>query len=393
MTTLEAIRSIFFLLWNFVLFGGMHIYLWRRWQRAFPAPGGIRDTILKGAGLFLFSIPFWIRWLERFGDEGLARALAYGGYAWMGWILFVFIFMATLDGLRLVLSRTFGKPAGVAPLLTTRTALLLSIVLALAVTGWGHRETRQIRVAHRVLLTAKLPPGVPSLRIVQISDLHLGLTTDQAWFEALTAAVRRTRPDIIVSTGDLADGHTSRYGRFLASLQAMEAPGGRFAVLGNHEHYDETDGSRTFLRQAGFRILRDQAVAASGLYVVGVDDPMGHDGEDFTEAEALLLKNAPGGRFVLLLKHRPIVPEETLGRFDLQLSGHTHGGQVFPVSLLTTLSYRYHRGFYALPRGSSLYVSPGAGASGPRIRFLSPPEITVIDLMRSGDPVAPSPRP
>lgn len=382
MTILELIRSIFFLLWNFVFFGGMHVYLWRRWKKAFPARGGLQDSVLKGAGLFLFSIPFWVRWVERFGDEGVARVLAYAGFTWMAFILFVFIFVVTLEGLRLVLSRTVGKRAGVFPFLSPRVALALSVVLALAVNGWAHQEKNRIRVVRQVVQTAKLPPAVPSLRIVQISDVHLGLTTNQAWFEALISAIRKARPHILVSTGDLADGHTSRYDRFLAALRSLEAPGGRFAVLGNHEHYADTDQRDTFLQQAGFRVLRDEAVAAAGIYLVGVDDPMGHGGDDFTEAEVILLKTPPRGAFILLLKHRPTVPEETPGFFDLQLSGHTHGGQIFPISVLTALYYRYHRGFYTLPQGSALYVSPGAGSSGPRIRFLSPPEITVIDLVR-----------
>jgi predicted MPP superfamily phosphohydrolase len=162
---------------------------------------------------------------------------------------------------------------------------------------------------------------------------------------------------------------------------------GMYAVLGNHEYYAGLQNSLDFLRRAGFRVLRkEQAKIAECLTIAGVDDPTGARwGDAGGSDEKGLLASPIQHRFTILLKHRPAVHPESRGRFDLQLSGHVHKGQIFPFNLLTWFFFPVSAGLNQLDDGSRLYVSRGTGTWGPPIRFLAPPEITVIDLM----PVAP----
>jgi len=178
-----------------------------------------------------------------------------------------------------------------------------------------------------------------------------------------------------------------RLNNLAAMLATLNPPLGKFAIAGNHEFYAGIRQSGRFLRAAGFNLLRNDGFKLNGLInLVGVDDPAGkrrypQNGQVGKE-EKILLANSDSERFTLLLKHRPTVEMESIGQFDLQLSGHTHGGQIFPFNLITRLYYSNQRGLYRLDKGSVLYVSRGTGTWGPPMRFLSPPEVTVIELQR-----------
>jgi len=192
-------------------------------------------------------------------------------------------------------------------------------------------------------------------------------------------------PDILVSTGDLVDQSVCAVAGLVGPLLAIEAPKGKFAVTGNHEFYAGLEQALRFTRQAGFVVLRGEVAAAGGITLVGVDDSEAGRFEGKPPAdERRILSKAAGDGYVILLKHRPTIAEDAIGLFDLQLSGHTHKGQIFPFSLLTRLVYVVDAGWLDLGKGSHLYVSRGTGLWGPPIRLLAPPEITVIDLVRAG---------
>jgi hypothetical protein len=186
----------------------------------------------------------------------------------------------------------------------------------------------------------------------------------------------------LVSTGDLVDGRMPSTELIATKLHALKAPLGKFAVTGNHEFYMGLQNSERFIEKAGFQLLRNRSVnAGKHLSITGIDDPTGAAAIGPSETE-LLAANAPT-RFSLLLKHRPALAHANQTRFDLQLSGHTHKGQIFPFNLLIALRYPIHCGLHQLkgPNPAHLYVSRGTGTWGPPIRLLAPPEITVIDLI------------
>jgi uncharacterized protein len=160
---------------------------------------------------------------------------------------------------------------------------------------------------------------------------------------------------------------------------------GKFAITGNHEYYAGIEKSLQFTRAAGFDVLLDEAREVAGINIVGIDDITGRRAGIVNE-NSRSTKTMPvisNDKFILLLKHQPYVNEAD--KFNLQLSGHTHGGQIFPFRLITGLFFKNNYGYYQLGQNRAIYVSRGAGTWGPPVRILAPPEITVIDLFGSKD--------
>lgn len=383
-----------FLISFLTVYGGMHLYALLRIQRAF-GPGRVPLNMLRlMMGLAVCS-PFLIRMAETSGLDAAARALAWVGYCWMGYIFLLVTLLLVRDTALLafsLLSRTKSPPA------TERPSCGLVLLAALAASLYGFYEAGRIRTERLTITTPRLPPSVGRIRVVQISDVHLGLIVGEERLERILAVVRRERPHILVSTGDLLDGRLSRQegsGRYLklaSMLAAVTPPSGMFAVTGNHEFYAGLEQSLEVTKRADFRVLRNESVQLdNGLVISGCDDPAGRRmplPPPPGPSEAGLLRSLPPDRFRLHLKHRPEVEPGTAGLFDLQLSGHTHHGQLFPFFLLTRLSYPLADGTRILAGGSLIHTSRGSGTWGPPIRFLAPPEVTVIDIVAA--PPAPA---
>lgn len=373
-----------FLIVFFLLYGGLHGYAFWKIRSAF-SPGPVVSVLLAMVMVFMVVAPILIRISERQGLDAAARVLSQVGYAWMG-VLFLFFFISlTFDVYRLLLF-----PAGMvlkmdmAPLaLSARWAFLLPLILALGVYIHGMFEARNIRVESLTLKTDKLPPEAGRLRLVQISDVHIGLMNGAEFLSRVLRVVREAKPDLLLSTGDLLDGQINSMEEVLPLLQDLRPRLGKYAVTGNHEFYAGIAEASGFTRRAGFEMLRGTGVTVAGLInIVGIDDPAGRAVNRRRPVdEAELLATLPARHFTLLLKHQPLMDRNALDRFDLQLSGHTHKGQIFPFSLITGLYFPFQAGTFQLSGLSRLHVSRGTGTWGPPIRFLSPPEVTVIDLV------------
>ena len=363
-----------------VIYGGLHAYgLWKL-QSAFSL--GARVTVLLlVVAVFLVLTPLLTRVTERAGHEGAAFVLAHIGYPWMGFLFLFFVFSLLLDLGRL-LARLFRASGQTGLFLEGSTPFFLAFGAALLVSLYGVLEARNIRVERLTLETDKLSPGTAALRIVQISDVHLGLMVGKSQLERIVRIVRDLEPDLLVFTGDLVDGTLCRLPGLAETLRHLPSPLGKFAVTGNHESYAGLPAALSFTEQAGFRILRGETVRLPGLLsITGVDDPaVGRFGSVTKGEEDTLLPE--DDLFTLLLKHRPLIHPASEGRFDLQLSGHTHRGQIFPFTLLTAVAYPYQSGTYSLAGGGLLHVSRGTGTWGPPLRVLSPPEITLVELKK-----------
>jgi len=266
--------------------------------------------------------------------------------------------------------------------LSARQAFFLPFFASVLAAGYGLFEATNIRTETVVIKSAKITKPI---RIAQISDVHLGILIREGRLEKILEKVKASSPDIFVSTGDLVDGQTDSLNGVGNLLREIKAPLGKYAITGNHEFYAGLDRSLEFMKQAGFHVLRGEGTSVAGLITIaGVDDPVvrGYGGSRDREVpEKELLSGLPKDKFTLFLKHRPDVEKSAVGLFDLQLSGHAHKGQIFPWTLLVRLVHPHIAGLYDLSSGSSLYVSRGSGTWGPPIRFLAPPEVTVIDLV------------
>jgi predicted MPP superfamily phosphohydrolase len=375
--------NIFFVVF-FGLYGLLHFYGFVKLKRALePGPWPL-------AGLTLFMImmvlaPLLVRLLEKNAWPTLARILAHIGYVWMG-LLFLFVSCAlVLDFYRFLMLILQGAVrVDMSRLMPSqRLSFFAPLILALTVGIFGFFQALNIRTERIAIQTAKIPRDIGRVRIVQISDVHLGLIVRQNRLAKILECVNAAHPDLLVSTGDLVDGQLNELEGLAEQIRQVRAPLGKYAVTGNHEFYAGIGTALKFTQDAGFTVLRGRGLTVSGvLNLAGVDDPAGSGfGTGRKVSEKALLTDLPRSAFTVLLKHRPMPDDESIGLFDLQLSGHTHKGQIFPFTVLIDLMYPKSAGLLELGAGARLYVSRGSGTWGPPIRFLSAPEVTVIDLI------------
>lgn len=376
----------FFFLVVFIIYGGMHLYAFFQARAALPFGAAVGIPLALYMVLMTFA-PFLVRLLERYDYELAARIFSYIAYCWMAFLFLYFCISIALHGVNLAMSLTglLGRNSLPSFTISSRVSVLIASGLSLAICIHGYFSALEVRTEHVTVETAKLPAGVDRLKIVQISDVHLGLIVRCGRLRRIMEIVKAEQPDIFVSTGDLVDAQINRMTGMTDLLRQVRAPYGNYAITGNHEYYAGLKQALEFTKNAGFTLLRGQAVTNGVINIVGVDDPTGIQlNIEEAQSEAALLTRLPKNRFTLLLKHRPSVEPYAAPLFDLQLSGHTHRGQIFPFTYISKLAYPMNNGRFQLSTGSVLYVSRGSGTWGPPIRFFSPPEVTVIEIVRKG---------
>ncbi len=372
-----------FLIFYFVFYGGANLYFCVKLCRALPY-GRRGRALLALPQALLFIAPLLARGLESRGLELSAEVASFAGYWWMG-LLFLFVCasllmdlvnLIILAGKKLLKHR---RPATIPP----RAAVIVPALYAASVAAYGYHEARDIRTEQVTIRTAKIPAEAGRIRIVQITDVHAGQIVREERIREILRVVTAASPDLIISTGDLMDGHQRHFTGLEPMFRELHPRLGTYAVTGNHEYYIGLEKAVKFTEDAGFRLLMDETVTVGDyLTITGLAD-QGRRDHDPTRhnAERILLANADRKKFTLLLKHRPTVLQTSLGKFDLQLSGHVHKGQIFPFNILTWLAYPIRTGLTDLGSGSRIYVSRGTGVWGPPVRFLAPPEVTVFDLV------------
>jgi predicted MPP superfamily phosphohydrolase len=365
-------------------YGGMHVFIFQK-LGAFPAIASL-PTAITLAGLALS--PLLVALLARAGFTRFATPLAWITYIWMGYAFLFFCAALLLDAWQwtIMLTRHLSGADTTALTVPARYAVTCAATVALAVTLYGVHSADHIGAVTIQIATPKFDAGAAPLRIVQISDLHLGLLTRESQVRRLIAEIKALDPDIIVSTGDIIDMQPDHVDRFADALSELQPRLGKFAINGNHEHFAGIAEAEAFATRAGFHVLSSTAVTVENrITIVGVDDGTpphsnGHLGE------AGILAAYRNDTFLLLLKHQPVVDPAAAERFDLQLSGHTHGGQIFPFHLLTRLAYHVAPGLTRAGTHAWLYTSCGTGTWGPPLRVLAPPEVTIIDLIAGTNP-------
>lgn len=366
------------------LYGALHFYAFMKAKKAFALETGAAVWLVVFMTVMVFS-PIIVRILENHGFELFGQTVAYIGYSWMGLLFLFFCASLFLDAINLAarLVHTVSNKNLCAVFLSHRHAFVAALCVAVLAGAYGFFEALSIRTEHVTIATAKLPDNGRPLRIVQISDVHLGVIVQEYRLGKILSKVRAAAPDVLVSTGDLVDGQVDNLAGELDMFRDIRPPYGKFAVMGNHEFYAGADLSLDFMTKAGFTVLRQTAApVAEHFHIAGVDDPAGTGSRSAPKgSDRTVLSGLPEDTFTVLLKHQPVVDESALGLFDLQLSGHAHKGQIFPFSMIVRLVYPMISGLYELPSGSMLYVNRGSGTWGPPMRVLSPPEVTVIDIV------------
>lgn len=384
-------RLFYFL---FFLYVASHVYVFACLRRAF------------GKGKWRTPVAVWLlamagSWLLRLGPPlgPLGEKFQDVTFFWMGFlILFCYCLMTgealafvSRLGARLTKSECLGRlTACLQPARWVPAAMAAGLCLY----GYGLYEAGHPQVRYLELATDKLPPGGPPLCIVAVADVHTSSIIGPARSRAMAGQVAALKPDILLMAGDLVDSDVAEKNGEASAWAAVPAPFGKFAVTGNHEFYHGLDKSLAFMRRCGFVPLRGEVIETAGIAIAGVDDSNFGEASPETVDVMRVLSLAPQGRFVLLLNHKPYCPPEVVGRFDLQFSGHTHKGQIWPGALLVRHIYGHEQGLSVLEepgRRSLLYISNGIGFWGPPVRFLTPPEITVITLRPADSGSSPMP--
>lgn len=371
-----------FLALYFLIYGFIHVYFFLHFKWAM-SPSHYASF---GAGtwmVFMVLAPVLTRICEKSGLFTAARALAWTGYSWLGFLFLMIVMLIVLDTWNLCAHalRNVNILNVAPPLLAWRNIFPVLILFSLALCGYGFTEARNLKVERIRIDTDKVVSESGRLRIIQASDIHLGHIVGTGWLSKVVEAIRYEKPDLVVATGDVVDALMEEQPALVEIWKSVNPPLGKIAVMGNHEFYLGVQEAATFLKDAGFNVLRGRSMPVGDhLEVAGVDDPAGKSVNRPAYTDEKNLFSNPDGRFRLLLKHRPRIGAGGPAAFDLQLSGHLHKGQIFPFNLFVGLFYPMHSGLFRFPGGSRLYVSRGTGTWGPPIRIGAPPEITVIDI-------------
>jgi predicted MPP superfamily phosphohydrolase len=405
-----------FRLFSFSLLIGLgamlgHLYLYRRLVRQLLH--GRLPRLLALAGLTLLTLVLMAR--RTFLDavpEHLAEFVVVAMFSWMGVALCLVFALLVLDlgrGLVAVAQRLQARKATApttasgtmdsekatspAPVMDEQRRRFLARTLAggAFIAGGGMAAYGSWRAFSPPLVTElavkipKLPRALDGLTIVQLTDIHVGPFIRRRYMDALVQQANALRPDLFAITGDLVDGDVPTLGGAVSALSGLKSRYGSFFVTGNHDYYSGDEEWTEFIQSLGIQVLRNRHVrigdAGASLDLVGVDDWSGgrrrnQRGYDLDRA----LDGRDSDRAAVLLAHQPTNFTVAAERgMDLQISGHTHGGQLVPMTFFIGLAWEHAAGLY--PHGDShIYVSRGCGFWGPPMRVGSPPEIVKLVL-------------
>jgi predicted MPP superfamily phosphohydrolase len=377
---------------------------WRRLLRLFPV-----FLIM----LLLLAVPWWTllsagtRWPDAVvvvgtlvfvaAFVGLPAAMMFGhgrrhrdwaavtGDALLGavWVLFVWSVLSQLLRLALLVG-------GVDDPARSRIVAGAVVVVVLALLGWGYAEAMRVpRIKHVDVTIARLGRGLDGLRVAMITDTHYGPIDRSHWSGAVVERVNDLDADIVCHVGDIADGTVEVREVQASPLATARAKLARVYVTGNHEYFSEAQGWLDYMERIGWDALHNRHIVVERegdrLVVAGVDDATarasgvdGH-GENLVAALAGADPQLP----ILLLAHQPKqIPNAVQAGVDLQLSGHTHGGQIWPFNVLVRLDQPVVHGLSRHGERTQLYTSRGTGFWGPPFRVFAPSEITVLTLRR-----------
>lgn len=360
-----------------MILGALHAVLGYLLLPALPV--GLAGWLLGGvvllASTMLMPMTIFSRALTN--DTRLADRLSWAGSLCMGFFSSLFVLAVLRELLMLY------PPAR----LHAQASAIGVIALALLATVIGFINARRIaRVKDVRVAIAGLPPALHGFTIVQLSDIHVGATIKRAWVEAMVRRANSLNADAIAITGDVVDGTVPQLGPHTAPLGDLRARHGVFLVTGNHEYYSGAAPWVAEFRRLGLTVLMNEHKVlehdGAQLLMAGVTD---FNAAHFDPAQSsdpqAAIAGAPPGLPRILLAHQPrSAPAAETAGFDLQLSGHTHGGQFWPWNLFVPLQQPYVAGLHQRGR-LQVYVSRGTGYWGPPKRVGAPAEITMITLV------------
>lgn len=355
-----------FLFLVFLIYFLMHFYIYIRLVNDFSIPSPWRN--------FIIAI-FIVGGTSLIGGELLARQfsfrsnfLLFFGLVWLGAVSITLSFFLVSEILRIVF---YSHRA-----LITSVALFAAIVAIVfsTINAFSTPRVKEIKLTYK-----SLPSSLKGFKVVQLSDVHLGIIPRDSWLEKVVEKVNSLEPDLIVITGDLIDRDINGMGKLPEKLRQLNSRYGVFAVTGNHEFYAGVERFYELGEKTGFKILQNEKfVVNENLEIIGIDDDTNRrfGRRNFNPDE--LFRKIERNRFTIFLSHKPKYFESAVySGVDLQLSGHTHAGQIPPMDIIIFLTFKYPYGLYRF-KDSYLYTTSGTGVWGPPMRLFSSSEIVKI---------------
>jgi uncharacterized protein len=363
----------------------LHVYIGLRLFTApgWPAPWAAVGWGVLGACYLMLLAGFRVARRE---PQGFDRVLQWGAYLWLGafGVFLTAVLASDIVGAALSLS---GAVTDMHALARGRAAVVLGTALPAVAFAFVTARGRA-RVERTTVPLQDLGPGLDGVRVVQLSDVHVGPTLDGVWLQRVVDQVNALKPDVVAITGDLVDGSVEQLREQMTPLSRIQAPLGVYYVTGNHEFYHGARAWMAEVARLGITVLTNEhrVVERGGarLVVAGVTDyNAGHIEPALESRPDLALAGAPADVPRLLLAHQPRTALGLQGlRVDLQLSGHTHGGQIFPFNFFVKLQQPVVQGLHTVA-GTRVYTHRGTGYWGPPLRLGPAPEIAALTLVRA----------
>lgn len=357
-----------------VVLGPCHWYLWQRLVRDLTPVG--RWRIVATAMLGMLAATLLVAFSRRVREVLPFPTMVLIGYLWVVIVLYLVLTLLVLEIPRLFVVRADPSRRE----LVSRGAAIVAGLSATSVVGYGAKTAYGPPVLKRLdIPLSKLPRSMDGYRIALVADIHLGSLTRAGHARRIVDAINSMNPDLIAVVGDLADGSVQSLHAQALPLRDLSSKDGAFFVTGNHEYFSGVDEWVDEVVELGMRPLRNERLEIRGLDLAGVDDVTGDP--DYGRA----LGGRDLAKPVILLAHQPVSVREA-ARFgvDLQLSGHTHGGQIFPFHLVVRSQHPVVSGLGEVD-GTKVYVTNGAGFWGPPVRVGAPPDITLVQLRATGN--------
>ncbi|MBI5069415.1 MAG: metallophosphoesterase [Deltaproteobacteria bacterium] len=384
------------------ILGGMHYFLWARLVRDPALAEPWRRILTVALALAAVSVPAGM-FAWRFLPSGLSRAASALLFTWLGASFLLFSALVAVEAVRWAgsaaawlasLLREPGPPSDPSRrIFLARAAAASATLTAGGAAGLGFKTAISDPVVREVPVSLeRLPAALAGFSIAQISDLHVGPTIGEKEVRRVVELTNAARPDAVVITGDLVDAPVAALRQATQHLANLKAPQGVYFVTGNHEYYAGAAPWLEELRRYGIRVLRNERVTlgdrgpgGASFDLAGVDDwSVARAEEGRWPALARAVEGRDPDRALVLLAHQPRGLSEAIrSGVELQLSGHTHGGQLFPWSLLVGAVFPYLKGLYhhaEAGRQGQIYVSCGTGYWGPPIRIGAPAEVARLVL-------------
>lgn len=370
--------------------GSLHLYVWWRLVKTAHLPR--RWLLAVSVGMFIMWLSIPITTSGRLWSPSLASRLAWISMPWMALVGLLFVVSVALHisrGLAWTTRRALRREV---PDAMSRRTFLARVTSGAAVTVAGASVARgmtQARGDHEIVtvefVLPKLPKTLDGFSIVQLSDLHVGLTIDREFVQRVVDLTNKLSPDLIALTGDLVDGPVNDLADDIAPLGSLRAKHGVFAVTGNHEYYAGVDAWIAAISKLDVRFLRNELVTIrdgdAAFDLAGVDDQSAKGHRGHGENLPAATKTRDPSRALVLLAHQPRQVRRAANHgVDLQLSGHTHGGQIWPWHYIVRLQQGGLLAGRYTHENTQLYVTRGCGYWGPPVRLLAPLEITRVIL-------------